>query len=101
MNIKMQSRSVTVEELTTPPANIPAWWSKDGSVVTFSKGISGFILPSGGTVGVINAQLKGDSEFRLLPIVEADVIQPLPHIIRINVTGTTAGITTILFGEDQ
>ena len=99
MAVKMQARSVTIDELTTPPANIPSWWSKEGTTISIPSGISGFILPTGGTPGVINAQLLGDNNYRLIPIVEADVLQPLPHIHRIDLTGTTAGITTILLGE--
>ncbi len=99
--IKMQSKSISMDQMTTPPASVPSWWSKENGIVTFTSGISAYVLPTGGTVGTIRAKLRNDSFFIDYPIAENDMLTPLPHIEKIDVSNSNVGLTALFFGESN
>ncbi len=100
MSNPMQSRSATITEVTAlADQERKRWFTKAGTVIKFSVPVSGFILKSGLTEGVLSCRLEGDNDFITLPIVESDTIAPLPSIREVDLSATTCDNAVILLGD--
>lgn len=94
----MQSKSVTIGELRTNP---PKWVTKTGDIAILNAGASAYILPTGGTAGILACTLSRDTVERVIPISITDIMAPLPDIRTINLSTTTADNNTILLCENH